>query len=277
VLLLIAKILGLFQSKKEEPTTKKMMQNKNKQEQQRKSVRKGEIGEYKVNIQLDQMPKEYKHLADLLVTNPAAKSGYSQIDHVLLTPYAIFVIETKNYQGEIKGGRDDKQWSVNNRFTMMNPFHQNYGHIEIVRKITNAPREAIVSLISFTRRATFSVDPALRKISSNDLIVYDIELTEFIERKINYIKLTEKKSKFTAEQIDEMYLALKQAHITDPAIRALHTDSLKGNGLAAQKTKGDERAKCASCGKPVPPKVKEYCLANPGRFIGKIYCYDHQK
>jgi hypothetical protein len=274
VLLLISKILGLFHAKKEEPTKKKVAQNK--QEQQRKSVRKGELGEYKVNIQLDQMPKEYKHLADLLVTNPEAKSGYSQIDHVLLTPYAIFVIETKNYQGEIKGGRDDKQWNVNNRFTMMNPFHQNYGHIKTVRKLTKASREDIVSLVSFTRRATFSVDPELRKIASNDLIVYDIELTEFIERKINYIKMTEKKSKFTAEQINEMYLALKQANITDPAIRTLHTDSLKGN-LSTQKTNVDERAKCASCGKPVPQKVKEFCLANSDRFKGKIYCFDHQK
>jgi hypothetical protein len=88
--------------------------------------------------------------------------------------------------------------------------------------------------------------------------------------------MTEKKSKFTAEQINEMYLALKQANITDPAIRTLHTDSLKGN-LSTQKTNVDERAKCASCGKPVPQKVKEFCLANSDRFKGKIYCFDHQK
>ncbi|MFP3632155.1 nuclease-related domain-containing protein, partial [Burkholderia sp. SIMBA_045] len=78
-----------------------------------KSLRKGELGEYKVNIQLDQMPKAYKHLTDLLLANPKAKSGYSQIDHVLLTPYAVFIIETKNYSGEIKGGKEDKQWTVN--------------------------------------------------------------------------------------------------------------------------------------------------------------------
>ena len=86
-------------------------------------------------------------------------------------------------------------------------------------------------MVSFTRRATFSVDPELRKIASNDLIVYDIELTEFIERKINYIKMTEKKITFTHEQINEMYLALKQANITDTAIRKRHTDTLKRKEL----------------------------------------------
>ena len=226
---MITKLLGLFRTKKAEPNKK--LTPKNEQEKQRKSVRKGEIGEYKVHIQLDQLPKEYKHLADLLMPNPKAKSGYSQIDHVLLTPYAIFVIETKNYHGEIKGGKDDKHWHVNNRFKMMNPFHQNYGHIETVLQLTKASRGDIVSMVSFTRRATFSVDPELRKIASNDLIVYDIELTEFIERKINYIKMTEKKNTFTHEQINEMYLALKQANITDTAIRKRHTDTLKRKEL----------------------------------------------
>ncbi|PWW02507.1 restriction system protein [Paenibacillus cellulosilyticus] len=34
---------------------------------------------------------------------------------------------------------------------------------------------------------------------------------------------------------------------------------------------------CARCGKPVTNKVKDYCLANPKRFNGRIYCYDHQR
>lgn len=34
---------------------------------------------------------------------------------------------------------------------------------------------------------------------------------------------------------------------------------------------------CARCGKPVTNKVKEYCLSNPKRFNGRIYCYDHQR
>jgi hypothetical protein len=40
-------------------------------------------------------------------------------------------------------------------------------------------------MISFTMRCRFSIDPELRKISSNELIVYDVELTEFIGRKLN--------------------------------------------------------------------------------------------
>nr|WP_277471652.1 MULTISPECIES: nuclease-related domain-containing protein [unclassified Paenibacillus] len=39
----------------------------------------------------------------------------------------MFVVETKNYNGEIKGGRTDQQWSLNNRYKMYNPVKQNYG------------------------------------------------------------------------------------------------------------------------------------------------------
>ncbi|WP_343031616.1 nuclease-related domain-containing protein [Metabacillus lacus] len=86
------------------------------------ATRKGEIGEYKIDIQLDQLPKDWRYLSDLLVGNPKGRSGYSQIDHVVLTSYGIFTIETKNYQGTIYGGKDRKTWLVNGKFKMMNPF-----------------------------------------------------------------------------------------------------------------------------------------------------------
>ncbi|RAI88119.1 restriction endonuclease [Paenibacillus pabuli] len=38
----------------------------------------------------------------------------------------------------------------------------------------------------------------------------------------------------------------------------------------------DDLYVCARCGKPVTNKVKDYCLSNPSRFNGRIYCYDHQ-
>ena len=46
--------------------------------------------------QLIGLPSQYKVLNDLLVTNPKSRSGYSQIDHVVIGPRAIFVIETRN-------------------------------------------------------------------------------------------------------------------------------------------------------------------------------------
>lgn len=68
-------------------------------------TRIGELGEHKINIQLNQLPKECKYVSDLMVTNSKSLTGYSQIDHAVITSQGLFVIETKNYTGEIKGTR----------------------------------------------------------------------------------------------------------------------------------------------------------------------------
>lgn len=34
---------------------------------------------------------------------------------------------------------------------------------------------------------------------------------------------------------------------------------------------------CSFCGCQVSEKVKQFCLSNPQRFGGKIFCYDHQR
>jgi restriction system protein len=65
------------------------------------------------------------------------------------------------------------------------------------------------------------------------------------------------------------------------------TTAAGASGLAAApQTGGSEneaasahpgQAVCATCGKPVSERVREYCLAHAQRFGGQIYCYEHQR
>ncbi|NGM83940.1 NERD domain-containing protein [Paenibacillus sp. 7124] len=201
------------------------------------STRIGELGEHKINIQLDQLPKECKSLSDLLVLNPKSRTGHSQIDHLVITPYCLFVIETKNYNGEIKGGRSDQQWTVSNRYKMYNPLKQNYGHIKAIENLLKGvPAVSFISMISFTMRCRFSIDPELHKIHSDELIVYDVELSDFISRKLLRLKTENPEPLFTQEQVQEIYDQLLQANITDPKIRKLHVEKITANkGKAATK------------------------------------------
>ncbi len=119
------------------------------------------------------MPKEFMYLNDLLIENPKSKTGYSQIDHVVITPYGIFVIETKNYQGTIYGGKDRKAWLINRKFKMMNPLMQNFGHINALKNVIEKKYDPhFISIVSFTKRCTFKLEEGLRKISSDELVVY---------------------------------------------------------------------------------------------------------
>jgi hypothetical protein len=224
------KIMGFFRnnksSQKPQPLKKKVPSSPRDNS---KSIRKGELGEYKINIQLDQLPKDCKYLSDLLVSNSKSRTGYSQIDHLVISPYGLFVIETKNYSGEIKGKRNDKNWLVNNRFKMFNPLRQNYGHVKAIESITQSYKKInFISMISFTMRCRFSIDPELRQISSNELIIYDVELTEFIGRKLIRLSAENSEPFLKNEDIIHIYNLLVKANIMDPKIRVEHVEKASG-------------------------------------------------
>jgi hypothetical protein len=222
---MLKKLLALFKSvpvvNAHQPSKKKSSKPKIE------PTRIGELGEHKINIQLAQLPEDCCHLNDLLVPNPKSRTGYSQIDHVVISPYGIFVIETKNYNGEIKGARSDRQWSVSNRFRMYNPIMQNYGHIKALEALLPAHSNLrFISMVSFTMRCRFNIDPELRKIQSDELIVYDVELSEFISRKLIRLK-ADAAPAMSAEAVNRIYDTIRLSNIEDHTIRRQHVEKIK--------------------------------------------------
>lgn len=263
----------LFKKKK---TTTPLVQKDIQQKtyDNKKAARKGAIGEYKIDIQLSQLPKDFLFLNDVMIENPSSSTGYSQIDHIVISPHALFVIETKNYQGTIYGGKKRKTWLVNGKFPFISPLAQNYGHIQAIKRCTGnlIDTSSVVSLISFTKRCTFKVDEELRKIQSNELVIYDIELTEFIKRKSANIRMKQPTPIYSELERKRLFEILNQANITDDKLRRHHVEHIKQT-FSEQKS---ENAVCHECQTAVSEKVRSYCLAQ-SRFQGKIYCYTHQK
>lgn len=223
---MLKKLLNLF--KKQGQASAKLPSKSRPKKPKVEAARIGEIGEHKINIQLDQLPKDCRYVSDLFIPNPKSRTGYSQIDHVVISPYGLFVIETKNYNGEIKGGRTDKFWTVGSRFKLYNPLFQNYGHIAALKHLL-LPFESVkfVSMISFTMRCRFSIDPELRKIQSDELIVYDVELSEYIVRKLNRLKAECEEPPLSADNIRQIFELMTSAHIADPAIRSKHIQRIR--------------------------------------------------
>lgn len=67
----------------------------------------GKMGERRVARKLNWLSNEYITLNDVLLPT---RYGTTQIDHIVVSPYAIFVIETKNYKGWIFGHQDSEEW-----------------------------------------------------------------------------------------------------------------------------------------------------------------------
>lgn len=69
---------------------------------------------------------------------PADDGGTTQIDHLVLLPVGIAVIETKNWSGDIYGGGKQRSWTVligKSRYRQQNPLRQNYRHERAVKAL----------------------------------------------------------------------------------------------------------------------------------------------
>ena len=94
---------------------------------------KGRVGERIVARQAKSLGKDYVLLNN--ITLPNRNGGTAQIDHIVLSPYGIFVLETKHYRGDIYGKEDQKQWEqkfVKSCYKFYNPIIQNRSHVNIL-------------------------------------------------------------------------------------------------------------------------------------------------
>ena len=111
---------------------------------------KGSSGEAQASLALFiRLSSEYVVLSNVTVPTP---KGTTQIDHVIVSPYGIFVVESKNIKGSIYGTQDQPKWTVclgNKKFQMPNPIHQNWAHIKALSVAISVTEEKFHSLVFF--------------------------------------------------------------------------------------------------------------------------------
>jgi hypothetical protein len=118
-----------------------------------KSTFKGFLGETVINVAMWlKLEKDVYHRLNN-VTLPLANGGSTQIDHVIVSVYGIFVIETKNYKGWIYGKETQKQWTQSfpngSKFKFQNPLRQNYLHIKTLADLLDLELSYFHSMIAF--------------------------------------------------------------------------------------------------------------------------------
>jgi hypothetical protein len=90
------------------------------------------------------------------------KDGTTQVDHILVSRFGVFVIETKDYKGWIFANAQEANWTqvlFNWKFKFQNPILQNHRHILAVQDLLDfLPSGAIKSVVVFTGEAEFKTD-----------------------------------------------------------------------------------------------------------------------
>lgn len=78
--------------------------------------------------------------------------GSTQIDHVIVSPYGLFAIETKDLSGWIFGHEKQSRWTkviFGRRYRFQNPLHQNHAHTMSLAEYLGIEHEKIHSLVVF--------------------------------------------------------------------------------------------------------------------------------
>ena len=155
---------------------------------------KGVLGEWQVNLLIKFfLDKNDYHLIKN-VTLPT-DTGTTQIDHIIVSKYGIFVVETKNMKGWIFGSENQKQWTqkiFKHTSKFQNPLHQNYKHIKTLEACLNAKNNSIFSVIIFVGDSTFKT-PMPENVrfarggieyikSKTDIVFNDDEVANIIEQ-----------------------------------------------------------------------------------------------
>lgn len=102
------------------------------------------------------------------------KDGTTQVDHILVSRYGIFVIETKHYAGSISGDPYAAEWTqvrFTKQYKFQNPIRQNYLHVAAVAELLEfLPSEQIHSVVVFTGDATFKTERPPQVVTLGELI-----------------------------------------------------------------------------------------------------------
>lgn len=198
----------------------------------------------------------YKLYHDLYVPNE--KGGTTQIDHVVTSPYGIFVIETKHYDGWILGQENQKYWTqviYKRKEKLYNPIWQNYGHIQALTKyIGKEDFEPIHSIIAFLQQSTL-------KFKENFKSARVIQFPQLLKVIKEWNEL-----KISASELQTINQALEGLVIEDKKekqqLKKQHVHTLKTN-LRSQKVKETESIKqnsCPKCGEELTLKYESFFM-----------------
>jgi restriction system protein len=118
---------------------------------------KGKLGEFKVNVGVMLLLDRKIYRLVKNVTLPI-DGGTTQIDHLLVSPYGIFVIETKSMKGWIFDQPNQAQWmQVIYRFKQrfQKPLRQNFMHVKAVRDLFGLEADQLYNVVVFVGNCRF--------------------------------------------------------------------------------------------------------------------------
>ena len=219
---------------------------------------KGKAGEWMVGLALRGLgSREYRVLNNIYLPLPDGTT--SQIDHIVVSRYGLFVIETKNYKGWIFCDRDSKVWTqclsgkgyrkpIKNTFP--NPIRQNYSHLCAIENCTTIPKVFMHPVVTFSGEATFKTNRPEGVCYFGSVVSYIKSFTKPIIKD---------------RQVDEIASAILEWQATlTKSQKANHVSNLKRRHERLLRVT-DSSPRCPFCGAPMVMRTRK---SDGGHFYG---------
>ena len=223
----------------------------------------GKAGERRVARKLDWLSKEYIVLNDIMLQT---QYGTTQIDHIVVSPYGIFVIETKNYKGWIFGHENSEEWKQSllgkkrwygwssEQHKFRNPIRQNFSHARAIKSLlANIGDFRIIPIVVFSDRAELNIT------TPNHIVVNWCNLRSAIKQ-FNIPCIPE-------ELIQKITDTITSGNITVDEARKTHA-------LSVQQTQIKKRQMIES---GICPQCKGALIERKGRYGHFLGCSNYPK
>ena len=201
----------------------------------------GELWTKEALLKLDK--NEYKILNNIMIE---VNGITHQIDHIIISKYGIFVIETKQYNGYITGNEYDKNWCLKagtKKIYINNPMHQNYGHVIALSQKLNLPQDKFIPIICI---------PSTAKVNVKSKIP--------VARNYNLVEIIKSYRDIIIEEPEKILEILKLSNISD---RKKKKEHIKYAKEVTELKKENSIGKCPKCGGILVLRTGKY-----GKFIG---------
>lgn len=207
---------------------------------------KGKIGENFTATVLSSLPDSY-HVFNHLYFNIQGKSV--QIDHLIISTYGIFVIETKNYKGWIFGYENSEYWTQNlygTKYKLYNPVRQNKYHVNALSKLLGLPLDNFIPIVVFTNKASLHTH-------TESKVVY-LSRLKWTIRRFTALRMN-------SDEVNQACLKIEKSRTSDKNKESLHIGNLKQRHSDRQKS--IENNICPICGGTLIERLGKY-----GKFKG---------
>ena len=152
---------------------------------------RGRRGENRVKWVIGEtIENEQYVINDLILMNDGKTT---QIDHIVINPRGVFVMETKNYSGEIYGNENQREWTQvlaygNVKNKLYNPLKQNATHVYNVKKVVG--KLPVHSLVVFVQNNTHHIEA--------DNVIPLSALRNYLQCGVNILSVKQMKTAYEA-------------------------------------------------------------------------------